>query len=453
MKEHLEKEKIGNQLSRLRLDRESPATTAPPKKLIRWFLLSVGLFVLVAGTLIIAHSTRAVPVKVSLIQVIKGTTTGDIILTASGYIVAHHRIDLGSKVMGRVAWIGVEKGDLVKEGQILVRLEDAEFRAQLRQAQANLAVAEARFRELKTGSRPQEIGAARAAVNESEANYRDAKSDLSRTTDLQEAGISSPQQLEDAIRAFDVAKAKLESTRKNTELVELGPRQEQIDYARAEVAQRQAAVDYAQTMLNATRIRSPINGTVLDRLVEQGGMVTTMFAGDRGAKSSVVSLADLNDLQVELDISQDDFARLKMDQKAIVVADSYPDRKYEGKLVEMAPEANRQKATVQVKVQVLKPDNYLRPEMNARASFMSAQEPGVANNPTSRVYVPKNSVYDRDGGKVTFVLKGSRVEMKTVRSGRVTSSGLEILSGLTGTEKVVVRGGEALNNGTRVQVD
>ena len=250
-----------------------------------------------------------------------------------------------------------------------------------------------------------------------------------------------------------MAKAKLESARKNTELVELGPRQEQIDYARAEVAQRQAAVDYAQTMLNATRIRSPINGTVLDRLVEQGGMVTTMFAGDRGAKSSVVSLADLNDLQVELDISQDDFARLKMDQKAIVVADSYPDRKYEGKLVEMAPEANRQKATVQVKVQVLKPDSYLRPEMNARASFISDQKPGVENNPTSRVYVPRTSVYERDGGKVTFVLKGSRVEMKAVRSGRVTSSGLEILSGLTGTEKVVVRGGEALNNGTRVQVD
>lgn len=447
-----EKETLDDQLSRLRLDRDSPPATSPPGRLVRWVVVSAALFVVVAAVLVVASVTRAVPVEVARVQVSRGTSAGDTVLTASGYIVAHHRIDLGSKVMGRVAWIGIEKGDQVREGQILVRLEDTEFRAQHRQAQASLAVAEARLRELEAGSRPQEIAAARAAVDESEANYRDARSDFERIENLHEAGIASPQQLEDARRAFDVAQAQLESTRKNTELVELGPRLEQIDYARAEVAQRQAAVDYAQTMLDATRIRSPINGTVLDRLVERGGMVTTMFAGERGAQSAVASLADLNDLQVELDISQDDFARLEMNQKAVVVADAYPDREYEGELVEMAPEANRQKATVQVKVQVLKPDEYLRPEMNARASFVAERKPGASENPAPRVFVPRSAVIDRDGGRVVYVVKGSRVEMKTVRPGRVSSAGLEILNGLTGTETVVVKGGEALNDGSRIQV-
>ncbi len=109
--------------------------------------------------------------------------------------------------------------------------------------------------------------------------------------------------------------------------------------------------------MDATVIKAPITGTILERAVEKGEFVTTSFVGERGAKGYVVSMADLNDLQVELDISQDDFAKLYMGQKSIVTTDAFPDRKYEGVIAEMSPEANRQKATVQVKVQVLKPDD------------------------------------------------------------------------------------------------
>src|SRR5437762_10320376 len=124
-------------------------------------------------------------------------------------------------------------------------------------------------------------------------------------------------------------------------------------------------VNYAETHLANTIIRAPVTGTILERAVEKGEFVTTSFVGDRGAKGYVVSLANLNDLQVELDISQNDFAKLGPRQRGVITTDAFPDRKYEGFVEEISPEANRQKATVQIKVRVIKPDDYLRPEMNA----------------------------------------------------------------------------------------
>ena len=128
-------------------------------------------------------------------------------------------------------------------------------------------------------------------------------------------------------------------------------------------------MDYAQTQLDNTIIRAPITGTILDRNVERGEFITTGFVGDKGAKGYIVTMADLNDLQVELDISQNDFPKLGAKQKGIITTDAYPDRKYEGVIEQVSPEADRAKATVQVKVRVLKPDDFLRPDMNATVQF------------------------------------------------------------------------------------
>ena len=136
----------------------------------------------------------------------------------------------------------------------------------------------------------------------------------------------------------------------------LGPRQEQIDALRAQVNQAQGTLDYAQIQLANTVIRAPIDGTILERNVERGEFVTTGFVGDKGAKGYVVAIADLHDLEVELDINQNDFAKLDSKQPGIITTDAYPDRKYPGGIHEIAPEANRQKATVQVKVKIVKPD-------------------------------------------------------------------------------------------------
>src|SRR5262249_15845153 len=147
----------------------------------------------------------------------------------------------------------------------------------------------------------------------------------------------------------------------------------------------------------------------LERAVEKGEFVTTSFVGDRGAKGYVVSLADLNDLEVELDISQNDFAKLHANQHGVVTTDAFPDRRYDGYIKEISPEANRQKATVQIKVKVLKPDTYLRPEMNASVAFISDKKTETSTHLTSArpvVIVPAASIHD---GAVFVYLEGKAV--------------------------------------------
>lgn len=441
-------------LSVLQIDRSRKDSLEEKGKTGWGPLLYVGagiLFVLVVVIVVSGVFAHAPEVEVERVTLAQGASAGPVVLTAGGYIVAHHPIQVSSKVVGKVAWVGVEKGDRVKEGQVLVRLEDSEYQAQLAQVKANVAVAEARLKELETGSRPQEIDARRAATEEAEANFHNAERNLKRIEDLARQTIASQQQLDNAQTQYAVAKAQLESARKNYELVKIGPRIEQIEYARAQLAQARAAVDYAQTMVDSTLIRAPVSGTVLERLVERGEMVSTMtFGGPGGAKASVVSLADLSDLQVELDINQNDFPKISPDQKCVVTADAYPDRVYKGVVAEIAPEANRQKATIQVKVKILVPDQYLRPEMNAHASFLAATEgKAVAREMLS---VPRSALVQKEGKAAVFVLEGSRARLHEIQVGRDLGDRVEVVEGVRPNDKVVVRGLEGLTSGQRVKV-
>lgn len=296
------------------------------------------------------------------------------VLTAIGYVVAHHRISLGSKVLGRVAWIGVDKGDVVRKGDLLVKLDDREYRAQADQARAELAAVRSRLAELEAGSRPQEIERAQAELTGARFDADNARKEYQRLRELLAEGFISDQDVANAQTRSRMAEAAAEASAKNLELVRLGPRAEQLDAARAQVERAEAALEYASALLDATEIRAPIDGTVLQRIAEIGEMITTSFAGDQGAKSAVVALADLNDLQVELDISQADFKKISRDQDCRMVPEAYPDRPYVCRIAEIAPEADRQKATIQVKVQILEPDPFLRPDMDARVTFTTRKD-------------------------------------------------------------------------------
>src|SRR5206468_3817740 len=175
----------------------------------------------------------------------------------------------------------------------------------------------------------------------------------------------------------------------------------------------------------------------LERNVEVGEFVTTGFVGDRGAKGYVVSIADLNDLRVELDVSQNDFAKVTARQPCWIVTDAYPDRKYEGVVDLISPEANRQKATVQVRVKVLHPDELLRPDMNATVSFLSAARPTTAPDAStatvadrSVIRVPSKAM--RDG--VVFVVEEVRAVKRTIESQKISDREIEIRKGLIGGE-------------------
>lgn len=241
------------------------------------------------------------------------------VLRTSGHIVARERIEVSPRFMGLVTWIGIRKGDAVTNGQVVVRLDDAEYRARLAEVEGQLEV---------------------ARVSEERARI-----DLDRTRELFEEKVESQQVL-------DNARLGLES-------------------ARAQIRQLEGARKVILTYLDWCVIRSPVNGVVLERLAEANELVTPQnFGGTRGPSTSLLAVADLADLQVEIDVNEQELARIALGQKCRVSPEAFPDRFYDGVVAEIAPEASRQKGTLQIKVQILRPDRYLTPELSAKVDFL-----------------------------------------------------------------------------------
>lgn len=241
------------------------------------------------------------------------------VLTVSGYIVNRERIEISPRFLGQVKWIGVRKGDYVTNDQVLVRLDDAEYAARVKESEGRLANA-------RTGVEKAEI-------------------DFNRATKLIANQIETQQTLDDA-------RLRLES-------------------ARASMRETEAALELAKTYLDWTVIRSPIDGVVLEKLADAGELVTPQsFGGTRGPSTALVAIADPKDLQVEIDLNEADLAKVYRQQPCRVSPEAYPDKVYDGFVAEIAPEANRQKGTLQVKVQIRNPDEFLTPELSAKVDFI-----------------------------------------------------------------------------------
>jgi HlyD family secretion protein len=439
-------------LAKLRIDREKKVHSGTSWT-ARFIVAGVVIFLLLgAGRYYLQHANQ--PLEVEIVRVAEAGpggaagNQGDVILNATGYIIAAHKIQVASKVVGRVAWIGVDKGDRVKEGEVIVRLEDDEYRAQLQQAKGQLLALQARFQELLAGSRPEEIAVAKANVDAAKADLANDNITLDRTRKLVQEGVLSRQALDDAQARHASQAARVASLEKTYELVRIGPRSEQIAAVRGQLEEAKGRVSYFETTLANTVIRAPVTGTILERNVEKGEFVTTGFVGDRGAKGYVVSLADLNDLQVELDINQNDFAKLNPRQRGWITTDAYPDRRYEGFIEEISPEANRQKATVQVKVKVRKPDGFLRPDMNASVAFITEGKPSVTSAaPKPSIVIPASAV--RDGA--VFVMLDGRAMRRPVKLGPTLAGGVRVEDGLFGGEDLLARPPAGLKNGDRIK--
>jgi HlyD family secretion protein len=371
-----------------------------------------------------------------------------VVFNATGYVIAAHKIELASKVIGLVTWVGVEMGDKIQKDQILVRLEDDDYKARVVQQQGLLDNAKAMLAQLEAGSRPQEILTAKAKFDQCAAELANAQNNLKRLKSIEGSSGVTAQQIDDADMLMQSRQAIAESARQQYELAKLGPRIEQIDAQRAIVRQLEGALSNAMIDLNNTVIRSPIAGTVLARNVELGEFVTTGFVGDRGAKGYVLSIADLTDLRVELDVSQNDFAKVSARQPCWIVTDAYPDKKYEGVVDLISPEANRQKATVQVRVKVLNPDDLLKPDMNATVSFLSRHAPTsepANDRPVFRV--PSTAV--RDGA--VFVVENGKALRRAVQTVKDAGPDIQINSGLIGGEDLIVSPPTTLEDGAKVK--
>ena len=246
-------------------------------------------------------------------------TDDSTVLTVSGYIINRERIEISPRFLGVVKWIGVKKGDAVTNGQVIVQLDDAEYLARVHQSEGALAMT-------------------KAGVAKAELFYQ-------RIQKLSENSIESKQTLDDA--------------------------RIQLDSARAAVVQAEGERELAQAYLNWCTIRSPIDGVILEKLVQPNELVMPQsFGGVRGPSTALVALADPKDLQVEIDVNEADLSKISMNQACRVSPEAYPEKQYAGHVAEIAPEADRSKGTLQIKVQIENPDQYLTPELSAKVDFL-----------------------------------------------------------------------------------
>ncbi len=247
-------------------------------------------------------------------------TSSPFSLTVSGYIINRERIEISPRFQGVVKWIGVKKGDAVKKDQIVVLLDDAEQKARVAETEGRL-------------------GSTRVALARATLNYQ-------RIHGLAENNVISKEADDEARLAVDAAKAV--------------------------IAEVEGQLSLAKAYLDWTVIRSPIDGVVLEKLAEPGELVTPQsFGGTRGPSTAVLAVADLQDLQVEIDVNESDLAKITLGQRCQVSPEAYPEKHYEGVVAEISPEANRQKGTLQIKVQIKQPDRYLTPELSAKVEFLA----------------------------------------------------------------------------------
>ncbi len=272
-----------------------------------------------AGSSVSTNAAIAKSVSEIAAQKNSPAAPGDSVLTVSGYIINRERIEISPRFLGMVKWIGVKKGDTVTNGQVVVKLDDAEFRARLLEAEGQLSNA-------------------RAAVERDELNYQ-------RITNLISSAVESKQSADNARLALEGDRASLQAA--------------------------QGAYELAKTYVDWCVIRSPINGVVLEKLVNPDELVMPQsFGGGRGPSTALLAVADLKDLQVEIDVNEADLSKIVLNQKCRVSPEAYPDKTYAGTVAEIAPEADRAKGTLQIKVQILNPDKYLTPQLSAKVDFL-----------------------------------------------------------------------------------
>ncbi|MCC6695928.1 MAG: efflux RND transporter periplasmic adaptor subunit [Candidatus Hydrogenedentes bacterium] len=441
---------LDSQLGKLHIDKSRKRVRRSRGRWL-WLFAAVAVALACWGTYQAAFAP--IPVQTARVEVESAEAgRGPALVTASGYVVPRRKVEVSSKIMGRVVEVNVRRGDIVNEGDVVMRIEDADFQARVLSSEAQVASLRARLAELKAGSRPQEITAADAALASAEATLRNAEVKLRRQEALAQRGAVAKEDLDLARTAYDVAKAEVDTNRSNAQLVRIGPRQEQIQAAEAQLRVAEANLELARTELEYTVIRAPITGTVLEKLAEQGELVTnTNFGGTRGAKSSVLSMADLGDLQVEVDLNEIELPKVKLGQKVEIRLDFSPERAYAGEVDEIAPQADRQKGTIQVKARVIAPDELVVPEVNARVTFLGAAMPAASSEPgRRRLWIPRSAIYESDGDPAVYCIEGGKAVSRRVTAGVEGERGIEVLEGLSGDETLVANPPESLRDGSTV---
>jgi multidrug efflux pump subunit AcrA (membrane-fusion protein) len=367
----LDRDRLARGLARLRHTDlhpvESPPPPASPQRW-RWWLAGGGVAVLaLAGWFVFAprHVDRPA-VAAPVAAAVRPPATGGFIL--GGYVRAKREIHVGSPVSGVVADMKVSPGSRVKVGQVIAELANETLKAQVAAARAGLAGAQARLAEVRAGALPAEIRSAEAKVAELDAEQVRARQQLQRQQALERDGLVARSDLEQAEEDVEVAAARADGARQDLALLRQGERPERVRQAEADVAQARAALELAEAQVNQTVIRSPIDGVVTQQHAEVGELVSAGFGG--GASAALVTVADVAELVVEIDLPHAELPRIHLGDPARVTSEALAGRNYSGHVSWIGPEANRQKLSVPIEVALTGDTEGLLPGLSAKVTLV-----------------------------------------------------------------------------------
>lgn len=413
-------------LSALRIEREPLRTGG--RKWTRWLVALVLLAAAGAGAWSWANRERPIEVEVATVSE-RAAGTQASVLNASGYVTARRSATVSSKVTGKLVEVNVDEGVAVKEGQVLARLDDSTLRAALALAQAQL-------------------GAARQAVPEIEVRLDEARLVLKRRTLLDQDGL---------VTAADVDQAEAEV---NSLVARLASTREQIAVAESQVAVQ-------QTALNDMVIRAPFSGMVISKDAQPGEMVSPVSAGGGFTRTGICTIVDMSSLEIEVDVNESYINRVAPDQPVTAVLDAYQDWQIPARVITTVPTADRQKATVLVRIAFdssTRPgspraasrgdelDPRILPDMGVKVTFLRESDDDSATALRPVVLVPTAAVRTEGDTSYVFVLQQDTVERRAIRTGGTDGDRLEVTAGLNGAERIVMSPPAELADGATVVV-
>ncbi len=397
-------------LSPLKIDERARASGGR-SKFLPWFAAVLGA-VLLASALVIVLQREAPLVEVAVAR----TTGGNdrvALLNASGYVTPRRRATVAAKITARVTRMNAEEGMRVQQGQVLALLDDSDARVRLDSAAADR-------------------DATSAALQDLEVNLANADRELRRTQELKTGGVASPQ-------ALDLARTTADSYRAR------------IALAREQIRAADARIKVAQQDLDNCTVRSPFDGIVVSKDAQVGEMVSPISAGGGFTRTGIATVVDMNSLEIEVDVNESYIARVASGQPVTATLDAYPDWKIPCKVRTVIPTADRQKATVKVRISFDKLDPRILPDMGVKVAFLS-DEPAAKQTAARQVVVPKSAVRDEGGQQAVFIYKDGRVERRTIRAGGTRGEDQVVLAGVADGDQVVVGGAERLHDGSRVGI-
>jgi RND family efflux transporter MFP subunit len=340
-------------------------------------------------------------------------------LNASGYITPRRRATIAAKITGRVTGVFFDEGTRVAEGQLLATLDDSDVKRSLDSAKADR-------------------DASQAAIADYEVQLKNARILLHRAEQLQQAGVQTQEALDNASTAADSLKAK-------------------IELAKQQVAASEARIGMAQQAVDNCTIRAPFGGIVVSKDAQVGEMVSPNSAGGGFTRTGIATIVDMKSNEIEVDVNESYIARVENGQQVTATLDAYPDKPIPSKVRTVIPTADRQKATVKVRITVidLEKYNFILPDMGVKVAFLENEKSvakGKSNEPPPVAYIPKAAVRSDASASFVYLLRDGKVERRAVNLGADRGTDVAVLAGVTPGDSLVVKGPDNLRDGDKVEI-